>query len=79
MKQAKQVINWYVSTLPFAGAITLGFDMADAKRMELAEGMDFKERSLKISKDVALAMIWPVTAPAAIKKFSDNFDGPSYD
>ncbi len=75
----KQVGKFYMYTAVTAGCITLGYDMADTKRMELVEGMGFGARTLKITKDVSLAMIWPITGPKAIKNFVDNFDGPPYD
>ncbi len=73
MNSMKNLARFYLRTIPFASALTIGNDLQKTNKWPL------KERTLEIAEDLCLTLIWPITAPSAIRTFVNNLDLPPYD
>lgn len=74
MKSVNSVFRGYISTIPFAGALVMGWDFKKTSKWTA------KERAWELAEDLTLTMVWPITGPSAVKRAWRNMEfGPFYD
>ena len=67
------VVKIYFRTIPFVSALTLGYDLQKTTKWS------YIEKTWEFAEDLTLTLIWPITAPVAIKNFINRLDLPPYD
>lgn len=69
----KNLLVRYANTIPIAYALVLGYNMKTIGRL------DYKDKFILMTKNLALSCIWPITAPSAIKYVLENSEfGPCF-
>lgn len=72
MNKVKNIFTFYLRTIPFVSALTFGYSLQKTNKWS------YNERCLEMADDIALSLVWPITAPSAIKNFVNEFDSPPY-